>query len=79
MNIRKKEELCFFTTMEEDASINEVIKTLRTITEKTDDVYAHFDVLDADIDTTFSFVDIENAIELLHLLEQFGLGYTVDE
>lgn len=79
MIIRKKAEMCYFTTREEDKSIDEAIKILRTITEKSDDVYATFDVLDDDSDTTFSFVDIENAIDLLGYLKQFGLGYTVDE
>lgn len=74
MIIRKKEEVCFFTTKEEDESIDEIVKILRTITEDGVDL----DVLE-DIDRTFSFRDIENAIELLEYLKGFGLGYTVDE
>lgn len=79
MIIKKKAKVCYFTTKEEDKSIDEVINVLRNITEESDDVDASFDVLDEDIDTTFTFADIENAIELLAYLKQFGLGYTVDE
>lgn len=75
MIIRKKEEVCYFTTEREDESISEVIEILRTITKEGVDL----DVLEEDCGITFSFRDIGNAIELLEYLKEFGLGYAVDE